>query len=114
MIRIVIESPFGSRTDGTRASPDELARNVVYAQRAMLDSLKRGEAPFLSHLLYPQVLVDSTPAERELGMRAGFAWGRVADAIIVYADYGITPGMIEGIKRYQPHIPASRLIGPNP
>lgn len=41
----------------------------------MLDALDRGEAPYASHLLYTQMLDDTIPAERELGIKAGFAWG---------------------------------------
>lgn len=100
MRRVIIESPFGSRIDGTRASPDEMARNIEYARRAMKDCLDRGEAPYASHLLYPQVYDEATPEERKRGMEAGWAWAEVADQAIVYGDYGITPGMQAGLNRH--------------
>jgi hypothetical protein len=88
MRRVIIESPY-------RGVP----RALEYARAAMADCLKRGEAPFASHLLYtqPGVLDDETPSERELGIRAGLHWGFVADATVVYTDLGITPGMRQGI-----------------
>jgi hypothetical protein len=118
---VIIESPLGRRVDGTICTPQELAENVVYARACMADSLRRGdEAPYGSHLLYPQVLDDATPAERRLGMEAGFDWGAAAamakaysdthaggdvprlDAFAaIYVDRGITSGMAEGIERHK-------------
>jgi hypothetical protein len=112
---VIIESPLGRRVDGTPCTPQELAENAVYARACMADSLRRGdEAPYGSHLLYPQVLDDATPAERRLGMEAGFAWGEAAAIVdnkretveprafvAVYVDRGITPGMVEGIERHK-------------
>jgi hypothetical protein len=74
---------------------------MAYARRALGDSLKRGEAPFAPHLLYTQVLDDTKPRERECGMLAGHAWYGFADAIAVYVDLGITPGMQAGIEKAQ-------------
>ena len=99
MKRVIIESPLGSTTDGKRCEPEAFDRNVGYAQRALLDSIRRGEAPFGSHLLYPQVLRDAKPEQRDLGLAMGFAWGAVADLVAVYIDHGITPGMRKGIER---------------
>lgn len=88
---VILESPYAG----------DVERNVAYARRALADSLHRGEAPIASHLLYtqPGVLDDTVPAERRLGIDAGLAWGRVADATVLYADLGITPGMQQGIDR---------------
>lgn len=101
MIRVIIESPLGSRVDGSRIDPasEEFAQNLAYARRCLLDSLRRNEAPYASHLLYPQCLDDATHEERELGIRAGFAWGLHADLVAVYTDRGITLGMQRGIER---------------
>lgn len=101
MIRVVIESPFGSTPEGERASMPTVFDNVDYLRRCLRDSLRRGEAPFASHALYPQVLDDATPEERAQGMAAGFAWGERADLVAVYIDRGTTPGMAEGIERYR-------------
>jgi hypothetical protein len=86
---VVIESPYAGN----------VRDNVAYAKRCMFDSLMRGEAPFASHLLYTEVLDDRVPAERELGMRAGFAWGEEAKAVVFYVDRGISYGMIRGYVR---------------
>jgi len=99
IIRTIIESPFGTLPSGARASPAEMEQNVLYARRCLADSLARGEAPFASHLLYPQALHDADPAQRRQGLEAGFCWGGLADLVAVYCDRGITEGMREGIRR---------------
>jgi hypothetical protein len=99
MRRVIVESPFGKTPAGATAEAAELERNVIYARRCMADSLRRGEAPFLSHLLYPQVLNDKDPEQRIQGIKAGFTWGLAADMVAVYSDYLMTPGMEKGISR---------------
>jgi hypothetical protein len=85
---VILESPYAG----------DVERNTLYARRALKDSLMRGEAPIASHLLYPQVLNDLIPSERQLGMEAGLAWRKVAEATVVYQDYGISPGMEYSIQ----------------
>jgi len=63
----------------------------------MLHSIANGEAPFASHLLYPQVLNDSLESERALGIVLGLVWGLRAAATVVYVDRGISEGMRLGI-----------------
>ena len=91
MRRVIIESPYAG----------DIERNVAYLRRCLADSLHRGEAPYASHGLYtqPGVLDDGDPEQRRLGIEAGFAWGRVADAVVVYEDCGVTPGMQMGIDQ---------------
>lgn len=115
-LRVLIESPFGRNVNGSKCTPAQYVRNTIYVRRAIADSLARGEAPFGSHALYPLVLHDPDVEQRRAGMEAGFAWGAVAQHIGVYTDYGITPGMIEGIDRWKKlGIPISYwLIGLNP
>jgi len=84
---VIIESPYAGK----------VAENKQYARDAMRDSLSRGEAPFASHLLYTQVLNDDEPSERLRGINAGLAWGKLADATVVYIDLGVTRGMNIGI-----------------
>lgn len=93
--RVIIESPFGAPT------PEGQEENLRYLRACMRDCLDRGEAPFASHGLYtqPGVLNDWDPQEREKGILAGFEWRLVAQATIVYADRGITPGMRAGIRK---------------
>jgi hypothetical protein len=89
--RVILESPYAGDVD----------RNVRYARAALRDSLRRGEAPIASHLLYTQenVLDDGDAHERRLGMRAGFSWIPVAEATVVYTDLGLSNGMRSGISR---------------
>lgn len=91
MRRVVLESPYSGKT------PEELERNIKYAQMCLLDSLRRGEAPIASHLLHTQVLNDDIEEQRKMGIAAGHAWIPCADAIIVYEDYGISGGMARAI-----------------
>lgn len=93
MKRVVVESPYAG----------DVEANVAYARRCMLDSLRRGEAPFASHLLYTQVgiLDDLVPADRELGIQAGLVWGAAADWVAVYIDRGISRGMIQGVAAHR-------------
>lgn len=94
MIPVILESPFAAETE------EGVERNLEYLRACMNDCLHRGEAPFASHGLYtqPGVLDDKKPEERELGMRAGFAWKLLAAKTVVYTDLGITRGMQRGIE----------------
>ena len=87
---VIIESPYKGDKEA----------NTEYARKCVRDSLSRDEAPIASHLLYtqPGILKDEIPAERQLGIDAGLAWLKVADAVVVYEDKGITEGMEEGIS----------------
>lgn len=91
--RVYIASPLSGDRDA----------NEFYARDAMRDSLRRGEAPFVPHLLYPQVLDDDTPEEREAGMRAGTSWLLSADALVAYVDRGISRGMQAEIDSARAH-----------
>lgn len=90
---VALESPFKGE------SQEAEAQNIEYARACMLDSLQRGEAPIVSHLLYTQALDDQDPGERKLGIEAGLAWGKHAEATVVYCDRGISEGMTLGILR---------------
>lgn len=90
---VIIESPFSG----------DVARNTEYAHACLLDSLRRGEAPIVSHLLHTQVLDDMRPEERELGIEAGIEWYRVAEKCVVYEDFGMSRGMAEGTSRARSH-----------
>jgi len=89
MRRVIIESPC------TR----EWERNRNYANRALRDSINRGEAPIASHVLlaFSGALDDADPEQRAAGMAAGFAWIESSDLVAVYADWGISNGMQAGI-----------------
>lgn len=93
MRKVIVESPFAG----------DVEANLAYARRCLLDSLHRGEAPFASHLLYPQVLRDADKDERAQGISAGLEWAVSADITAVYMDYGISLGMEFGIMHAIKH-----------
>ena len=86
---VILESPFAG----------SITLNLDYARECLADSLKRGEAPIASHLLYtqPGVLNDDDPEQRRLGIEAGHAWMKVADAVVFYEDLGMSTGMKNGL-----------------
>ena len=86
---VIIESPYAG----------DVEKNMQYARACMRDSIKRGEAPYASHLLLTQVLDDTKEHEREKGIEIGLLWGARADVTAVYDDLGISPGMSKGIQR---------------
>lgn len=100
---VILESPYAG----------DVARNVEYAKRCALDCLNRGESPMVSHLLYTQILDDTKPDERKLGIAAGLAWRGVADYSVFYIDYGMTPGM-EAAFADVDYVAEHRTIGKNP
>lgn len=79
---VLIESPFKAET-----LPERM-RKVAYADALMLDSIKRGEAPFLGHLLYPRVLDDADPEERGMGIECHLQWLGIVSRVVVGMDLG--------------------------
>ncbi len=90
MKTVMIESPFEGGTSREGA-------NVAYAKRCMNDALRRDEAPYLSHLLYPHTLDDTIPEQRNRGIRAGHEIAADLDMWCFYLDRGVTRGMLEGV-----------------
>jgi len=90
---VIIESPYAG----------DVAANVAYARECVRDALKRGEAPIASHLLFtqPGILRDDVPEERALGIAAGLAWRKVADASVFYTDRGWSQGMVSAYQAAQ-------------
>lgn len=85
---VVVESPYQHYTF---AHPDP--RYIEYAKAAMAHSLSKGEAPFLSHLLYTQVMSEYMGMDREWGITANLTVIKKADIVAFYVDYGMSPGM---------------------
>lgn len=92
---VLIESPLAANPG--RSMED----HQKYAKACCTDALMRGEAPYASHLLYaqPGILNDLIPEQRELGIKAGLAWGAKAELTVVYTDCGISRGMEFGIAK---------------
>ncbi len=84
---VILESPYAG----------EVEENLAYARRCALDCALRGEASQASHLYYTQFLDDTVPGQRELGIRLGLAWTRVADYSVFYTDRGWSTGMLRAL-----------------
>jgi hypothetical protein len=89
VIRVCIESPLRG----------DYERNIRYADACMLDSLQRGEAPFLGHLQLPRVLNDAVDVDRDRGIACHVAWMLASQLVAAYTDLGITPGMMLALNR---------------
>jgi len=87
---VILESPFNG----------DVKKNIKYAKLCMKDCFKRGEYPFASHLLYTQdeILDDTNPEERKLGIECGLAVSSANLPQAVYTDLGISEGMKLGIE----------------
>lgn len=90
---VVVESRFAGET------PKDLLVNKKFTLACMRDCIKRGEAPYASHVIYAHsyIVDDFVAQERALGIYAGFIWGDFAGKTVVYTDLGISSGMQEGI-----------------
>lgn len=90
---VIVESPFRG------ATPEDEARNKAYLSAIIRHLvLVEGLAPFASHQLYTSALDDGNPDERAAGIRAGFAFRRLACRTPVYTDLGISLGMQAGVE----------------
>lgn len=58
---VYIASPFAG----------DVEQNIENARRYCLKAMDRGVTPVAPHLIYPQFLDDSDPAQRNMGTRAG-------------------------------------------
>jgi len=99
MPMVIVESPYAG-CGWWPLSVFRRWRNVRYARACVLDCLRRGEAPFASHLLYaqPGILRDGTPSERMRGIQAGLELAKRADLTVLYSDLGMSEGMRLGIE----------------
>jgi len=71
---VFICSPFAGDT----------RRNLENARRYLKFAVDIGAIPFAPHLLYPQVLDDLDPRERELGLGFGMVWLGKCDELWVF------------------------------
>jgi len=103
---VVLESPFAPI--GTYSTQC----NIEFARACVKDCLSRGESAYASHLFFTQegILDDTIPAERELGINAGFAWRTMAEKTVVYIDHGVSFGMWKGIFHAQELMPEGHLL----
>ncbi len=67
-------------------------QNLDFARQACLNAMSQGVTPFAPHLLYPQMLDDGDPAQRELGMKMGNQVLALCDELWLCGDV-ISTGM---------------------
>lgn len=79
---VLICSPFAG----------DIAGNTARAIRYMRFAVTQGAIPFAPHLLYPQVLDEDDPSERELGLFFCMVWLGKCDELWVFGHY-ISSGM---------------------
>jgi len=80
------------------ASPyaGDIERNMKFAKEACRLVMNEGYAFFAPHLLYPQVLDDGCPEERQLGLDMGKKMLTSCDELWAFGDF-ISPGMKDEI-----------------
>lgn len=93
--KIYVASKYAGDVDTNVASAITYCRCVI----------DEGYMPIASHLLYPQILNDNIPEERELGLMFGLALLRTCDEMWVFGS--VTSGVareIEEAKRLKKQI----------
>lgn len=88
MKRIYVASPYSG----------DIERNTEYAKNACRFVIKQGYAFFCPHLLYPNILQENNPKERQLGLDMGLAMMESCDELWVFGKH-ISKGMAMEMKR---------------
>lgn len=86
---VIIESPYRG----------DIEKNQKYLNLCIRDCIRRGESPYASHQMLTDALDDNNPTERDAGIRAGYAWWKVAKKIAFYTDLGWSDGMRQALYR---------------
>lgn len=70
------------------ASPyaGDVEKNIAFAKRACHHAMEQGHAFFAPHLLYPQMLNDADPTERQAGLFMGLTMLSRCDELWCYGD----------------------------
>ncbi len=74
----------------------DVKKNTRAAVRYCRYVIAKGYMPIASHLLYPRILNDNNPAERDLGLLFGLALLRLCDEVWVFGEK--TPGVLQEIE----------------
>ena len=85
------------------ASPyaGDIEQNTAFARKACRHVMNEGHAFFAPHLLYPQLLNDSNPQERQAGLDMGLAMLPRCDELWCYGDrisYGMHLEIEEAVR----------------
>ena len=94
------------------ASPyaGDIEQNTAFAKEACRHVMNEGHAFFAPHLLYPNLLRESEPAERQAGLDMGIAMLQSCDELWCFGDH-ISQGMMSEIEEAQRlSIPTRRVM----
>ena len=88
MKRIYVASPYAGNVE----------QNTEFAKQACRHVMNEGHAFFAPHLLYPSILDDSKPHQRQAGLDMGLAMLSACDELWCYGDH-ISHGMMLEIEQ---------------
>ena len=93
------------------ASPyaGDIETNTAFAKKACRYAIHQGHTPIAVHLLYPQMLDDAEPTEREIGLRLGHRVLEVCDELWLCGgrvSFGIPIRQIGELEIKQEALPA--------
>ena len=79
----------------------DVERNTAFAVNCCRRVIDEGCMPIASHLLYPQMLDDNNPDEREMGLMFGLALLAVCDEVWVFGEVsaGVAREVAEETKK---------------
>lgn len=96
---VYIASPYAGDIEG----------NVRFAKAACRLAMEEGSTPVAAHLLYPQMLDDSIPEQRELGIRMGLRLLEACSELWLCGSR-VSDGMQEELKAAWRHrVPVRRI-----
>lgn len=95
------------------ASPyaGDIEKNTEFAKKACRHIMEQGHVFFAPHLLYPAILDENQPKERQLGMEMGIAMLPACDELWCYGDHISQGMMMEMEEARQMGIPIRRVTG---
>ncbi len=85
--RVYVVSAYAGDTEGNTEKAIEYCRYVI----------EKGCIPVASHLMYPQILDDEKPREREMGQMFGLSLLSICSAVWVFGDKA-TEGMLQEVN----------------
>lgn len=94
------------------ASPyaGDIEKNTEFAKKACRHAMEQGYAFFAPHLLYPSILNENVPEQRQLGIDMGLTMLAHCDELWCYGDR-ISHGMMMEIEEAQSlGIPVRRVM----
>ncbi len=96
---VYIASPYAGDTES----------NIEFAKAACLLAMEEGNTPLAAHLLYPQMLDDTVPKQRALGIKMGLKLLETCSELWLCGSR-ISSGMQEELKAAWRHgIPVRRI-----